>query len=257
MGALRGKRIVVTRPQKQAGELIDLLLQHGAVPVPFPTIEIHPPADLTVLDEAIVRLEEYDWLIFTSINGVSIFWDRLVAAEKNADSMAHLKIAAIGPATSLALTRHGLAPHLVPDEFVAEGLLDGFPDVSGKRILIPRAQEARPVLVDGLQTRGALVDEIPVYRTLPARPNPEAIAELQAGVDAITFTSSSTVTGFINLVSPQVIDRLKTSGCLVACIGPVTARTAVEKGLEVRVVAAEYTGRGLVQALDRYFQAAA
>jgi len=254
LSALTGKRIVVTRPQKQAGELIDLLAQHGALPVVFPTIEIHPPSNLSPLDAAIQQLDGYDWLVFTSINGVACFWDRLQAAGKNAQALAHLSVAAIGPATTFGLTSRGITPRLIPGEFVAEALLEEIPDVRGKRFLIPRAQEARPVLVEGLQARGAVVDEIAVYRTLTARLDPQALAEIQAGVDAITFTSSSTVRGFVELVGPELVEKIKMDGCLVACIGPVTAQTALEKGLEVRVVATEYTGRGLVQALNQYYQ---
>jgi len=254
MSALSGKRIIVTRPRKQAGELIDLLAQHGAVPLAFPTIEIHPPSNLSGLDTAIQQLDRYDWLVFTSHNGVASFWDRLQAAGKTAHALAHLSVAAIGPATTFALASHGITPRVIPGEFVAEALLDEIPDVHGKHILIPRAQEARPVLVDGLRSRGAVVDEIPVYQTLTARSDPQLLAEIRAGVDAVTFTSSSTVRGFVDLVGPEMVEKIKSDSCLVACIGPVTALTARENGLEVRVVAAEYTGRGLVQALMQYYQ---
>jgi len=247
MTSLAGKRILITRPRAQAADLTDRLAALSAEPILFPTIEIAPLEDYTALDQAIARLETYQWVIFTSVNGVAAFWQRLTGAGKNERAFNGIKVAAIGPATAQALEKHGVRATFIPDEYVAERILDGVGDVNGQQILLPRADIAREALAIELKQRGAIVHEIAAYRTLPAVPDPRGLAELRRGVDAITFTSSSTVRNFVVLVGRE------TAGAAVVCIGPITARTALEVGLPVDRVAERYTIEGLVEALVRIF----
>lgn len=246
--SLRGKRILVTRPRAQAAGLCDKLAALGARPILFPTIEIAPMDDYSALDEAIRNLARYHWIIFTSVNGVTAFWARLNASP----STIHppLQVAAIGPATAQALKAHGVQPEFIPEEHIAERILDGLGEVRGQWILLPRAELAREALTVELARRGAVVHEIAAYRTLPAAPDPHGLAELRRGVDAITFTSSSTVRNFVALVGQSAICNLQSA---IACIGPITAQTAREAGLPVAVVAKKYTTDGLVAALLDYF----
>ncbi len=249
MKALENKRILITRPRAQAAELGDQLAAQGAVPIVFPTIEIAPLADPALLDEAIRHLDQYHWIIFTSVNGVKAFWDRLdLSGFQNLTGLVG-RIAAIGPATAQALESHGVTVTLIPDEYIAEAIIDKIGEVRGQRILLPRADIAREALAIELRQRGALVDEIAAYRTLPAAPDPIGLAELQRGVDVITFTSSSTVRNFVRLVGQDVI----VPHTFIACIGPITANTARELGLRVDIMASEYTMSGLVSALEEYF----
>ena len=247
MTSLAGKRILITRPRAQAADLFDRLAALSAEPILFPTIEIAPLDDYTALEQAIARLETYHWVIFTSVNGVAAVWQRLTGAGKNERTFDGIKVAAIGPATAQALEKRGIRAEFIPEEYVAERILDGMGDVNGQQILLPRADMAREALVVELEQRGAIVHEIAVYRTLPAAPDPRGLAELRRGVDVITFTSSSTVRNFVALAGRG------TFGAIVACIGPITAQTAREAGLPVDVIADEYTMDGLVAALTDYF----
>lgn len=247
MNELTGKRILVTRPRAQAAALIDRLAALGAEPVIFPTIEISALADTSLIDQAITQLNTYQWVIFTSVNGVSAFWQRLTALGKESSAFAGIQVAAIGPATAQALMEKGVQPSFVPEEYVAEAILPGLGDVRGLRILLPRAEIARKALVEALQNQGAFPDEITVYRTLPTHADAQALAELEKGVDFATFTSSSTVQNFFDLLGGQALDLLK--GAVIACIGPITAETAQKLGLAVDIVAEDYTVDGLVEAL--------
>jgi uroporphyrinogen-III synthase len=251
MTSLTGKRILVTRPKAQAEGLVEQLTALGAEAVDFPTIEIAPPEDTNRLDRAIARLAEYSWVIFTSVNGVAAFWERLRALGKEDAAGQGMRAAAIGPATAGALAERGVTPAFVPGEYVAEAILPGLGDVSGKRILLPRAEIARKALFDALVQAGAMPEEIAVYRTLPGKPDAAAWAELECGVDAVTFTSSSTVRNFAALVGERAGVLL--GEAVVACIGPVTAETVRECGWRVDVVAEEYTMDGLVRGLVKYF----
>jgi len=268
MTSLTGKRILVTRPRAQAADLCDKLAAHGAEPILFPTIEIAPMDDYSALDEAIRNLNQYHWIIFTSVNGVSAFWERLtIVGAQLAPALAR-NIAAIGPATAQALEKRGVHAEFIPDEYVAEAIVVGIGDVDGQWILLPRAEIAREALAEELGRRGAIVHEIAAYRTLPAAPDPQGLTELRRSVDAITFTSSSTVRNFVALLSgsTKYIDaanyrRMGHDGApmpslnraAIACIGPITAQTAREVGLPVDVMAQEYTMDGLVAALVEYF----
>lgn len=247
MSGLQGKRILVTRPLAQTGALVASLTRLGAVPVVFPTIEIAAPAENGALDRAIAGLSSYRWVIFTSVNGVKAFWQRFSALGKGPEAFQGVRVAAIGPATTQALAEYGLSPDFVPGEYVAEAILLGLGEIRGQRILLPRADIARKALVDELTRLGAYPEEIAVYQTLTAHPSPEALAELERGVDIATFTSSSTVRNFFELLGERAPDLLR--GAVIACIGPITAETARSYGLEVDVIADEYTVEGLVAAL--------
>ncbi len=231
---LQNRRIVITRPAVDSQRLADRLRSLGAEPVIAPAIDIEF-TDPVELDEALAKKDEFDWIVFTSRNGVE-------AVARRTKTLAGPKIAVIGPATAEAARAHGWEPSLMPPSYVAESVLDAIGDVGGAKILLPRANIARDVLPEGLRARGATVVVIPAYRThTPTEPLPDLY-----GVDAITFTSSSTVRGFLARGSVP-------PGAVVVCIGPVTAATAEELGLEVAAVADEFTEDGLVNALEALF----
>jgi uroporphyrinogen-III synthase len=243
---------LVTRARSQADELVGKLRALGAEPVLFPTIRIVPVEDTAPLDRAIAQLEAYDWVIFTSQNAVAPFWERLTAAGKDAQALSGLRVGAIGPATAAALAARGVQADFVPQQYVAEAILAEIGEVAGQRILLPRADIARQALVEGLRARGAVVDQVAVYRTVPADPPPEAWEVLQSGrIDVVTFTASSTVRNFVALLEGREL-RAVLDGVCIACIGPITARTAEDLGLRVDVVAKEHTIEGLVEAIVEY-----
>jgi uroporphyrinogen III methyltransferase/synthase len=250
---------VVTRPRDQAAELVRALEEHGAEVVSAPAIRIVPLADLSPLRAALGRLADYDWLVFTSQNAVRIVCDRLAEWGLAPQDLARVPVAAIGPATAAALARRGIVPALVPPQFVAEAVVAALAargELRGRRVLLPRAREARDALPAGLRAHGAAVDVIPVYETLAETGVAQGLAaEILAGrIDAVTFTSSSTVRRFVELVGREAA----TSGRFAAAvIGPVTAATARELGIAVAVEAGEYTVAGLVDALVRHLDRAA
>ncbi|HSH81052.1 MAG TPA: uroporphyrinogen-III synthase [Herpetosiphonaceae bacterium] len=249
---LRGRRILVTRAEEQAEAFVRRLRDLGAVPVLCPTIAIAAPDDFAGLDGAIARLDSYDWIIFTSVNGVRFFFERLSATGRSAESLGHLQIGAIGPATSAAVAEHGHTVAFVPAEYVAESIVAGIGDVAGKRVLLPRADIARKALVEGLAAKGAIVDEVVAYRTV-AR-TPRNAADIWAGgIDIATFTSPSTVQNFVALFEDGgALQAL--GGATIACIGPITAAAARRAGIPVTIVAPEHTLHGLVEALIRFIE---
>jgi uroporphyrinogen III methyltransferase/synthase len=237
---LFGRRIVVTRAREQASELVERLRRLGAETIELPAITIDEPDDggtgLGVAADDL-RAGVYAWVVFTSANAV----DRFCALLRDARDFGTAKVAAIGPGTADALRRFGVEADLVPERFVAESLVEAFPPGEG-RVLVPRAAVARDVLVEGLGTKGWQVTAVHAYRTRPAEPSPSALAE--AGkADAITFTSSSTVTNYLQVAGLDAVPPV------VVCIGPVTAATARDAGLSVDVVADEHTIDGLVHAV--------
>jgi uroporphyrinogen III methyltransferase/synthase len=236
--ALQGRRIVITRPKDRARRLAERLRALGAEPIVFPTVRIEP-AEPGLLDSAVRSLSEFDWIVYTSANGVEAFWARLLAAGKDARDLAGRKVAAIGPVTAQALRHRGVEPALVPREYVAEAILDALGEVRGLRFLLPRADIAREALAAGLRKKGALVTEVTAYRTVGAGAAPPDLSR----ADAITFTSSSTVRHFVAAGAGP-------GDAKVVCIGPVTAATARELGLVVHAVATTYTEDGLIQALE-------
>lgn len=251
---LFGKRILVTRTRQQASELTSQLESLGAEVIEFPTIEIVPPDTWEPVDQAITELAIYAWVIFTSVNGVDRFFNRL--EEKNLDcrQFKNSKIAAIGPATAQALQEKGLIADLVPAEYLAEGILESFAafDLKDKKILIARALEARDVLPEQLRQRGALVDIVPVYKTVKVGAKHAALDALK-NLDIITFASSSAVRNFVAMFTKEELQAM-TSTAAIAVIGPITAQTARELGLPIVIEATEYTIPGLVIAILAYFQ---
>jgi uroporphyrinogen III methyltransferase/synthase len=246
---LFGKRVLVTRSREQASALSQQLRELGAEPLEYPAIEIAPPKDIAPLDEAIARLPTYDWLIFTSANGVRALVDRMSEKGTDIQALARPKIAAIGPATAQALAGYGLRVDYLPEVYTSEEIAAGIGDVAGQRMLLPRAARAPKQLAQALRGKGAVVDEVAAYRTLAVAAPDELKALLSDGqIDIVTFTSSSTVRNLVaSLQGPTPADVL--SRCLVACIGPVTARTAARLGIRVDVVAREHTIPGLVEAI--------
>ena len=243
---LFGKRIVVTRAREQADALASRLGALGAGVVELPTIEIRPPADRGPLDRAIAELDSYDWLVFTSTNGVRFFLDRLDAGEHDLREL-RAKICAIGPATRAAVEALHLKVDLMGKEYVAESLLEAFADydLAGKRVLLPRAAVARDLVPAGLARRDARVDVVDAYRTVAPEHLAARVREvLDQRPDCITFTSSSTV---LNLVEAAGAEALR--GIPVASIGPITTQTARALGVEVATQAKVYTVEGLVDAV--------
>jgi uroporphyrinogen III methyltransferase/synthase len=237
---LFGKRIVVTRARDQASVLVDRLRDLGAETIELPTIEVTDPLDGgAALRAAVGRMASYDWVVFTSANAV----DRMWAHVRDGRAFGGARIAAVGSGTADALARHGLVADLVPERFVAEGVLELMPDGPG-RILFPRAAAARDVLEHGLRAKGWDVDAVDAYRTIPVKPT-EAEMELSRDADAVTFTSSSTVTNYVAVAGLEGLPPV------VACMGPITAATAEAAGLHVDVVAEPSTLESLVDALAR------
>ena len=244
------------QPREQAGDLTNQLSDLGASCLEFPTIHIVPPADWSGLDQAIETIEEYAWVIFTSPNGVRFFFDRLETLGLDLRSLKGIKIGAIGPATAHLLSEYRLKADLIPEKYQAEYLLEAFSRIalSNKKILIPRAEEARDVLPEGLRNLGAEVSVVHTYQTLPAVEGKEELKEkLSKGtIDCITFTSSSTVINFLALFHRQEVLALLKK-VMIACIGPITAQTAKNNGLDVNIIAEEYTIPGLVRAIEKYY----
>jgi len=239
---LFGRSVVVTRAREQASGLRAKLEMLGAEVVELPSIAIEPVAF------TLPPLADFEWIVFTSANGVGAFFERgLDRSGLDSRALAGLRVAAIGPGTAAALRARGIRADLVPERFVAESLLDAFPEpgARGAGVLLARAEQARDVLPAGLGERGYRVDVLPVYRTVRAEPDPAAVDRVRRGdVDAITFTSSSTVTNLCDLLG-TVPDPQP----LVISIGPVTSRTAIERRLRVDVEAVEHTIDGVVGAL--------
>ena len=256
---LFGRRVVVTRPRMQAGALIDLLEEQGAEVLPFPTIALAPAPDPAALERAVAAAGSYDWIVFTSANGVHAFFEQVAALGKDVRDLAGVRVAAIGPETAAQLAHRLVRPALVPSEFRAEGVLAALrdEDVRGRRFLLPRAAGARAILPESLRARGAVVDEVIAYRAVtPADADVAGLREaLEAGaLDALTFTSSSTVRNFVAMLGAADVSRLVRGGRpAVACIGPVTADTARELGLPVDIVPDEYTVPALARAVARHF----
>jgi uroporphyrinogen III methyltransferase/synthase len=247
---LFGHRILVTRTREQASLLSARLRDLGAETVELPTIRIAPADDWAPLDGAIGQLSTFDWIIFTSVNGVQYFWERLAQAGLDARALHKVRLAAIGPATAGALEARGLRPDYVPREYVAEAVAAGLDDIRGQRVLLPRADIARPALADLLRGAGAEIVEVTAYRTLQPETGQGDLLDLLDGITVATFTSSSTVRNLATMAQNAGLDLSRAlKGTVIACIGPVTARTARELDLTVDVVAGEYTIDGLVTAL--------
>jgi uroporphyrinogen III methyltransferase/synthase len=252
---LAGKKILITRAREQSGEFASLLKKLGAEVIEFPTIEIVPPLGWRDLDQAIHQLKFYDWVIFTSANGVHFFWQRL--KEKGKHRLpSSLKVCAIGPATSRQLKEKNIPVAYMPEEFIAESILQGFEKmfIKGKRILLARAKKARDVLPKGLRKMGAEVDVVEVYRAVRPKGGLKRLKKLltKRKIDVITFTSSSTVDHFVELLQKEDLKKLL-RGIAIACIGPVTTRTAKEWGIKVQIQPKQYTIPALTRAIADNF----
>ncbi len=253
---LAGTRILITRAREQASSFAHLLEAAGAEVVEFPTISFAPPDTWAPLDAAIGRLREYQWLILTSANGVRFFWERLQVAGRDARDLSGIMVCAIGPATAAALRSRGIRADRVPTEFRAEALVEaiGTDRIRGSRMLLARAAEAREVIPEELTSRGAHVDVVPAYRTVKPSPDADALRLLREGkIHVVTFTSSSTVKNFFDLVGKEGEDLLK--GVVVAGIGPITAETAAGYGIVCQIMPDSYTIPALTEAIVQHFQA--
>jgi uroporphyrinogen III methyltransferase/synthase len=231
----------------------------GALSIEFPTIRVSGLKDHKLLDEAIHDLSSYQWIIFTSVNGVDSFFQRLHEMKKDSRAFGSGQVCAIGPETAASLRQRGIVPDYVPPEYRAEAIIDGFSSlgVRGARILIPRALEARDILPDQLMQQGASVDVVPVYETLPDSADIPSLLDLiqKKSVNMVTFTSTSTVKNFCASFQEEgchLPDLLK--GVDIACIGPVCAKAAESHGLEVRIMPKEYTIAAMTQAIVNHYQ---
>lgn len=250
---LEGRRVLVTRPEEQAEELSQLLRELGAEPVEIPTIRILPPADSRPLDGALRRLDDFDWVIFTSPNGARAVAERLHLLGLGPGALHDCSLAAVGPVTAAVLEEHGLQPRFVPPRYLTEAIVGGLGELHGRAVLLPRTQIAPPELKAALEARGARVEQVVAYHTMPALESARRLEQaLEAGLDVITLTSGSTVQSLARILE-GVGRHAPPERVLLACIGPVTARAAREAGWPVGVVAEEHTGRGLARALAAHF----
>jgi uroporphyrinogen III methyltransferase/synthase len=252
---LFGKGIVITRPEAQAEEFAVLLHAQGARVIHFPTIKLVPPEDYHNLDQAIGRLSHYQWIIFTSANGVSFFLNRLTELGRDIRDLKDIRICTIGPATAATIEKLGIRVDLVPEEFISEGVVKAFQkfNIKDSRILLPRAEKARDVIPEGLTELGAKVDIVTAYRTVNSGRKKSDMETLinEGKADIITFTSPSTVTNFIEIMGREYIIP---SHVKIACIGPVTAAAVKKAGLNVDIIQERYTIPGLVETLVEYFR---
>jgi uroporphyrinogen-III synthase len=256
---LSGKRILITRAHHQAAEMARELEALGAQVVSIPTIEIRPPQSFQPLDKALKKLPAYDWLILTSVNGVSALKKRIEKVDMHIGMLRHLHIAAIGPATRDAAQALGLKVALMPAEYIAESVVDALKDrVAGKRILLVRAKVARDVIPQELRRYGAEVDVAEAYETVVPTNSAEKLRALLADESSrphvITFTSSSTAANFVTLLGTGVSPKQTVLGIALASIGPVTTATLRESGLSADIEAVNYTVSGLVDAIATHFE---
>ena len=260
---LAGRTVVITRAQSQADEFVAELERFGAEVVLCPTIEIQALESYERLDEAIEHLYGYDWLIFTSVNGVEYFFQRLNARDRDASDLDELKVCAIGEATAEKLRELHVHVDVVPEEFKAEGVFSalecfvgGAEGLFGLNVLIPRASVARDYLPKALEQAGARVDVVPAYRTsLPADLDRGRVAAMLSGsADCIAFTSSSTVRNLALLFDTQDLSKAL-AGVAIACIGDITATTAADFGLQVEIQPQQFTIPALARAIAEYFSA--
>jgi len=255
---LFGKRIIVTRAREQASGFLKVLNSLGAECIEFPTIRIVPPESWAALDRAIAELETYQWLLFSSVNGVKYFIERMKFHGKDVRDLKGLKIGAIGPKTAEVWNNMGIVPDLIPDEYRAEALVECFKklEVKHARILFPRAALAREILPEELRNMGAEVDVVEAYRTVRPENGIGRVKEMLStgSVDVVTFTSSSTVINFVEMFRSDGESFFEwMESVTVACIGPITANTARENGLSVGIVAPEYTVDGLAKTILEHF----
>jgi uroporphyrinogen III methyltransferase/synthase len=247
--------VVITRPEAQAEEFAALLQLQGATVIHFPTIRIVSPENYNDLDRAVGQLSRYQWIIFTSANGVTFFLNRLRELGKDIRDLKGLRICTIGPATAAKIEVLGIRVDLVPDDYISEGVVRAFQDIDikGNRILLPRAEMARDVIPEGLAKLGATVDVVTAYRTVNSGRKRGDIEPLinEGKVDVITFTSPSTVINFIEIMGKDFIIPPQVK---IACIGPVTAAAVQKAGLRIDIMQESYTIPALVETMAEYFR---
>ena len=249
---LIGKHILITRPRKRAEEFGAALRAEGAQPIFFPVIQIIPPENYSALDFALQHLEDFEWLILTSIHGVDAFFKRLAILGIK-QIPPGLRVAAVGSKTAQCLSTHGTQIECVPDEYLSEAMLGGLgKNVYGKRFLLPQSNLACTILAEEIRSAGGLVTEVVAYQTRASEPDSSEMDELRVGVDIVTFTSPSTVQNFVSIVQKNGLDPFHLPGNpLFACIGPITQKAAQEAGFVHLVTASEYTTAGLIEALTK------
>jgi uroporphyrinogen III methyltransferase/synthase len=254
---LFGKTILVTRAREQASDFRALLEERGARCLEFPTIEVAGPPTWEPLDRALKSIDRYQWVIFTSVNGVRFLFQRLEALGEDVRALRGIRLAAIGPKTAAALEERGLRLDLVPSEYRAEAVIDalGEAEIRGRRFLLPRAAKARELLPEKLAEMGGEVEVVTAYETVRPSEKAEEVRRLlrEGAIHCITFTSSSTVENFIAMVGDDHLPSLL-GKAVVACIGPITAETARKHGLTVEIIPDEYTIEALTAALVAHFQ---
>jgi uroporphyrinogen III methyltransferase/synthase len=254
---LFGKRVLMTRAKEQAGELAARLADYGAEPVEGPTIKIVPPLDWTPVDQAISKIGTYDWIVFTSVNGVNRFMTRIYTNGLDARCLAGRRLCCIGPRTAQELEKFGVRADVVPAEYQAEGVLAELnrQDLGKTRILIPRAEVARELLPKELRAAGAHVDVVAVYRTLTAEQDTGGWRQelMNQRIHVVTFTSPSTVHNFVTMVGGIEAVRPFLQSVTIACIGPITAKAVEEYALRVSIMPSENTIPALVNAIARYY----
>ncbi len=252
-GVLAGRRVVVTRARAEAEALCERLSALGATPICAPTIRIEPVGDLRPLDDAIAGIASFEWVVFTSAEAVKIFCQRWTHAGRTPADLRGVKVAAVGPATARALVTWGAQPDFMPGEFVGDALAEGLAIGPGRRVLLPRAEIARHEMVEILARRGAAVVVIPIYRTVAADIDATVIEDMRRGVDAVLFTSGSTVKHFMNIIRQHAPGFVFPAHTRIVCIGPATAGAAREMGIRVDSVAQVFTAEGLVDGLVGVF----
>jgi uroporphyrinogen III methyltransferase/synthase len=254
---LFGKRIIVTRSRDQASVFAEMLIDRGATTIEFPTIDVVPPSSWDELDAAIANIETYTWAIFTSANAIRFFMDRLKGLNKDLRLLKGVKICVVGPKTAEALESYGLKPDLIPSEFKAEGVVSalGGSGVKGQKFLIPRAKVARELIPDKLREQGAEVTVATAYENIRPAADADRARKLfeDKKIAAVTFTSSSTVHNFVEILGQKEYKALM-EGVVIACIGPVTAKTAREYGMKTDIMPSDYTIPALVDAMVAFYQ---
>ena len=246
---LFGRKILVTRSRPQASALSEKLEQLGAKAVEFPTIKIEPNNDENQLKKLFKSVDKFDWIIFTSVNAVNIFFDKFKTCKKDIRSLVKAKICAIGEATKQSLENLYLNVDFTPDEYIAEALAEGLKDKikPGDNVLIPRAESAREILPEKLKEIGAVVEIFPLYKTTVPENKDSNLKEILETVDTITFASSSTVTNFVQLLGKENLNLIEDKE--IVCIGPITAETAREADIKSIKTAEIYTIDGIIKIL--------
>jgi uroporphyrinogen III methyltransferase/synthase len=255
--SLQGKNIMVTRARDQAGVFAAMLIDRGATVIEFPTIDVIPPPTWAELDEALLAIKKFHWIVFTSTNAVQFFVKRIASLGYDQHILHGIHICAVGQKTAESLKSCGIKVDLIPAEFKAEGVLEAFSniEVKGRKFLIPRAKEAREKIPDKLKELGAEVTVVSVYENVKPAADLSRIISLfkQKKIDVITFASSSTVRNFVEIVGQKGYKSLL-KGVTIACIGPITAKTVEEYGMTPDIMPKVYTIPALIEAMAEYFK---